>query len=349
MKNSARLKEIVCLLEKNHINLYHDISKQQVEEHIASIKDIDKLSDLEFDYEMLKFFALFKESHTIYRVPYQQLDKSIFYQNGNFYLLTNDNKYKKIEKFGDFTTEKVASLIEEIACFETREWLAHQTNNLINNGYILKMLKILNTDSVEIEVDGGEKLELSLAENKFANQSRKKPYEYKISDGILYLRYRQCVNDQKMPFIEVVEQIKQHFLQGEIKQYILDIRNNGGGNSEVLNPFQEMVKESKIKGVILIDEGVASSGIFAVARFKKDFDTTLIGMPTGGTAKHYGYMKPLEVDGKQFTASIRLFDFSDIFGYTGAIQPDIRVPITIDDIENKQNPQLQAAYEFLLK
>ena len=50
-------------------------------------------------------------------------------------------------------------------------------------------------------------------------------------------------------------------------KYILDLRGNKGGNSEILNPFQDLVREKKLEGVLLIDSKVFSSGRFAVAKF----------------------------------------------------------------------------------
>ena len=96
---------------------------------------------------------------------------------------------------------------------------------------------------------------------------------------------------------------------------------------------------------MLIDNGVFSSGRFAVARFKRDFNTTIIGEETGGAAKSYGYNQNDKVEDLSFSYSIRLWDFSDIFGYTGSIKPDIEVVNTIEDIEANRDKQLEIAIE----
>ena len=73
----------------------------------------------------------------------------------------------------------------------------------------------------------------------------------------------------------------------------------------------------------------------------------LIGEPTGGAAKSYGYNTNLQVEDKRFSAAIRLWDFSDIFGYEGAIQPDIYVPLTINDVKQGKDRCLEKAIEVL--
>ena len=98
---------------------------------------------------------------------------------------------------------------------------------------------------------------------------------------------------------------------------------------------------------MLINEGVFSSGRFAVAEFKEAFNAPLIGEGTGGAAKSYGYNKNLTVENKRFSVSIRLWDFSDVFGYTGSIKPDIFVPTTIADFKNKTDTQLKTAINYL--
>ena len=69
MTNTEIVKQILRKLEENHINLYHDVSKEKIVEYISKIKNLDSLNTVEFNYEMKKLFALFKDAHTSYYVP----------------------------------------------------------------------------------------------------------------------------------------------------------------------------------------------------------------------------------------------------------------------------------------
>ena len=60
MKNSELLKYIFDKLEKYHTKLYHSVSKIEVQKYIKTIKDIDSLDNIQFDYEMLKLFSFYK-------------------------------------------------------------------------------------------------------------------------------------------------------------------------------------------------------------------------------------------------------------------------------------------------
>lgn len=343
MTNTERVQKILHELEKNHLNLYHDISKDEVAEHIARIQNLDGLSEMEFDYEMLKLFALFKDGHTNYKVGYEALDRKIIYNYGVFYIKMG-KKYEKISKFGKISPKRLYKLLAEMTSYETESWLNHKINWHLDNGVIFKMLGIMKGEKMTLTLENGERVEVKTTEYK---KEKKLLYEYQILDGILYIRYHACQEDSDYPFAKFTRDIEREIEQKGITSYILDVRGNSGGDSEILNPLQELMKERKLKGVMLIDDGVFSSGRFAVARFKKDCGVTLIGEPTGGAAKSYGYNNHHEVDGKTFTSSKKLWDFSDVFGYTGAIQPDIFVPRTIDDIASGKDNQLAAALEFL--
>ena len=98
---------------------------------------------------------------------------------------------------------------------------------------------------------------------------------------------------------------------------------------------------------MLINNAVFSSGRIAVVRFKQEFNTPLIGEPTGSPVKAYGHIKELKLENKRFTVSTRFWDYSDIFGYDGGIQPDVLIPLTIEDVNNQKDSVLNYALDYL--
>ena len=174
---------------------------------------------------------------------------------------------------------------------------------------------------------------------------------YTRPDGIhAYDYYKPKFDELGINYIDNVtyfQEIKDKVEELNIDKYILDLRGNAGGNSEILNPFQDLVRDKKLNGVLLIDSGVFSSGRFAIAKFKKEFNTLLIGTPTGGAASSYGYNNNDSVEDKSFSYSIRYWDFSEIFKSKGAIVPDIIVENTIEDLENNYDRVLKKAFEIL--
>ena len=81
MNNEKVLHDILECAEKEHINLYHDITKEQIGEVIRQRGDINQMSSLQFDRFMLELFSLFKDGHTNYIVPNIHLDRQFLFLN----------------------------------------------------------------------------------------------------------------------------------------------------------------------------------------------------------------------------------------------------------------------------
>ncbi len=356
VNNKIIATQIVEKCKTGHLNLFHDISKEEVEQYIDSV-DWNNLDQTGFDREMLKLFALFKDAHTSYFVKHIELSHSVIFNQQNLYL--KDNKtWKKVVSINGILVRELVEQIVQMSNFETQPWKKVKIERGFQNGYFYQMLglscpplkfELANQNSTEF-VEVNFLYDTEFEEKQKEKRSTRKSYYFNILDNnILYVRYAACRNDTELSFEDFVKQIATKIEETVTTKYILDLRGNNGGNSEILNPFQDLVKEKQLHGVLLVDGGVFSSGRFAVARFKKDFNTLLIGEPTGGAAKSYGYNEMAEVEGKKFCYSIRLWDFSEIFGYEGSIAPDVLIEKTIENIQNNTDPQLDYAIDYLTK
>ena len=345
MKNSEKAKSIFEKLEKGHINLWHDISKEEFYILFNEV-DWDKLDEVSFDFEMLKLFSKFRDAHTRYFIKNKTLHHKLIYKNNKLYIFDNE-KYLEVISINNYNIEELYDSFSKIVCYETKEWKNKQIEIGFNSKYFYEMIgikdelvaKLYNDNFIELSVASDEELKKRV--------STFKPYTYSVMNNVLYLKYSACRDDKDIPFIDFVKEIKDKVEELNIDKYILDLRGNAGGNSEILNPFQDLVRYKKLNGVLLIDSGVFSSGRFAIAKFKKEFNTLLIGTPTGGAASSYGYNNNDSVEDKSFSYSIRYWDFSEIFKSKGAIVPDIIVENTIEDLENNYDRVLKKAFEIL--
>lgn len=354
MKNSQKVKEIIETLEKEHINLYHDITKEKIDKYIKSVA-WDKLSDIEFDREMLKLFHQFKDAHTNYYLSkeknLQRYKNKFEYINRVSYIII-DGKYHEILEINGKPMKEIVKSITELLTYETDAWKNYRLSLRLNFAYYYKMLGITNDNTLNLKVKRGnnvfdyktEEMEIEETVKSFKKQPN---YSFKtIDDNVLYIKYSECVEMKEYPFADFVKDVKKACKENNIENYIMDLRGNIGGDSRIIKPLLDLIAKLNINGVVLIDNGVFSSGRFAVADFKRRFDCPMIGQNTGGAAASYGYNKNLKAAGKSFSCSIRFWDFSDIFGYTGAIQPDLRVVNGTKDKEKGIDRQLEQAKEY---
>ena len=128
-----------------------------------------------------------------------------------------------------------------------------------------------------------------------------------------------------------------------LDRMIIDLRNNSGGNSEILNPFTKQLKSyvaehPDVKIYILVGRNTFSSGMFAIYRIKESAPEAIsVGEPTGGALDCYGEIKEYNLPNTQIPIyySTKYFEFSKDFDYkndgVGTFLPDISVQPTIDD------------------
>lgn len=355
MTNKEIAIEILSQSEQKHLNLYHSIPKEEFKIYFDEfLKKASNLTDKEFDFEMLKLFSKFKDGHTLYFVPYKCMNKKLYFLENKAFLKDN-NIFKEVVKVGNMNIKDVVENIASMQSYETEERLTDCLRWDLNNQYCYEMLSLTNNDgSVDFSVKNNDKIEIitakkiTIEEYKALSLANNSPfYSYEVINDTILIKYRKCAEHSNYPFIDFVKDIKKEVKSKNVTKYILDLRDNHGGDSSILNPLTKAIKQLNLQGVALIDNGVFSSGRWAVADFKKEFDITLIGEPTGGAAASYGYNKNINVEDKRFSVSIRYWDFSEIFGYKGSIQPDIFVPTTIKDLQEKNDPQLLTAMQYL--
>ena len=128
------------------------------------------------------------------------------------------------------------------------------------------------------------------------------------------------------------------------RKIIIDLRYNGGGNSEIIRPLIDGLKEIKrsddIAIYVLIGEQTFSSAILNAEMLKDQLGAVLAGNPTGGSASHYGEVitDALPYSGIPFQYSTKYFRNK----IKGPIIPDIMIEENIDDYVNGIDSALKA-------
>lgn len=363
MRKKDFVQEVIKKCEEIHPNLYHSVEKENVEKFINGV-DWNGLNDVEFDYNMLKLFAMFKDAHTSYNIniPYHGFDVRLWYVCGDAFLL-QESDMLKVKSINGYPAEQVVEMMAGLMNYETEARKNHMIDSKLGNGYYYKMLGIA-TDKLSIEVQDKNgttivvESKIKIPENKPVQKQDKKNnapkfsiYNYRIeNENILRFNYRSCDNIEGYPFVQFLEDMKRDLQDKNIEGVVVDLRGNGGGRSSIILPFVEYVKENNWPCVVLMDNGTFSSGVIAVRDLKKHCDAVLIGEYAGQGTENYGECPPFELDGKKISCCTKHFDFSDVFGYKGPIKPDIYVQRTVEEFRTgQQTQQVRTAYEVINK
>lgn len=120
-------------------------------------------------------------------------------------------------------------------------------------------------------------------------------FEYLPEDKIIYVAYNACENMKEQTFTQFTNEVIAFMDGHETNKLIFDLRNNYGGNSEIINPFQKVLIQypdlnTEGKLFIAIGRGTFSSGVMACESITYATDKALfIGEPTGGLVSNGTY------------------------------------------------------------
>ncbi len=342
------------------------VEKQQqinknVEDFLVSTGNIDSFSDERFVAKLLEMCSKFKNAHIflnystfLYENGKRFLSQSLFYFNDKIYLV-KDNKLLEVKNIGGWQTEKICNEFDKYLSYETKEWRNVQFNKMLNFALLYKVLGI---DYSNIELLNGQVLPCSTSDIFFDNYSYLPPFKpcnqkfydcAVLDEHILLIDYFSCNELQKGDFLKFLDNVKEKYKNNQIYSYIIDIRGNMGGNSELILPLFDFLQEKNLKGVILTDNRVFSSGTFVAYYAKQRLSPVLIGQPLGQGVIRFGQPSgQIVLCDKLFVRyTEKHFDFRDVFKNEGAIKPDIEVPLTIEDICSKTDKTLAYAKDYI--
>lgn len=112
---------------------------------------------------------------------------------------------------------------------------------------------------------------------------------------------------------------------------IVDLRHNGGGDSEVINPLLELLEGYRQRGsalYALIGPETFSSGVMDAMKLR-DLGAVLVGEATGGVLG-FGELKIVEL-GEGFTLGCSSVDFSGGQPHL-PLEPDVKAAQTLEDM-----------------
>ena len=266
--------------------------------------------------------------------------------------------------------KQIMNELEYIICYSTKEYLETTISNSLTQLNILKSLPSINNDITKINYKilyNREEKEIVFDEKQKYNNYKDKIKEnctYEIKDDILIIYYNSCKGREKMN--KLVDDIKE---EKNIEHYIVDIRNNSGGDSSIIDPLIDFLTDKKV--VTLINEKVFSSGMMALVDLKRigsyiigtnigtclnyfgetpdKLDLNELGLSIKRSNRYWYYDKDLNC--KSFTKGKFEDDFKDKKELLEPIffKSDKFVNLTVEDIINDNDVQMNKAIVYIKK
>lgn len=129
-----------------------------------------------------------------------------------------------------------------------------------------------------------------------------------LDDGaMVYVAYNRCSEDPQRPFQKFAQEVMD-VLDGKApgrdgvmpEKLVIDLRNNGGGNSAVATPLIMTLRShtginQRGRLFVLIGARTQSSAMMNALQLRRATDAILVGEPTGGRPNSYGEIKEMKL------------------------------------------------------
>jgi uncharacterized protein (TIGR03437 family) len=276
----------------------------------------------------------------------------------------------KVVQIGALATGDAYTAVSAIISHENDAWVRWFSPNYLNNADILQAMQISPSNtSVHFVFQGlaGTQFAMDIAAIDpgvafpaltaygsagfvpFYQQNRSQNYWYSYveSSGLLYFAYNVCEDMSGLPFSQFNSQFWSFFDSHPVQRLVIDLRNNGGGNSAVINPFitSLMQRGQRLSGMpvyAMIGPATFSSGVMAAISMEQ-YGVQLAGKPTGSNPNGYGNVSYLTLPNSHLAVSYATHYFSFPQLPAGPLMPNVSVPLASADYFARHDAFLAAA------
>ena len=371
-------------LEKNHYNLYANVSEEEFQAEREKIaRQTAKMTDEEFYWSVCHLVSLVGDAHTMVGNTGEPFMTALLWSIKKFdegwYILKLDQKNEqylgtRVIAINGVPIDEAVERARQVVSYEADSWLWQQVPNVLTWNSSLEYLDIVDHDEpvqVTVEAAAGteETFELPTydnwdeAEQEMCDFQRESTPRTAKQDAIYwstapdestyFIQYNVCAGgDPSMP--EFAQQV-QADLESGYQNIIFDLRYNNGGNDQIILPLKNAVVNVRNKQgekchlYVLTGWNTFSAGVDAAAGFQTSNaeNTTFVGQPTGGSLQTGGNLLEISMDSAPFAVTCAL-DYFVILGQKGSLVPDYTVPQTFEQYAKGKDPEIQYLYDNLL-
>lgn len=360
-------------LPKKHINLYNHITKEDFRELINQVRNkADVLDFIHFRIELYKVIAKIGDEHT-FVVQKNKTNLSIEFKRfkEGLFVTAIDSVY------GKYLLSRLLS-INNCSLSEIQLQLKQVVPNINSSYFDVAMLRYINDPSflssmglsssdtsISYLLEQGQlKQSVILTSSqrdkfkRFGLPNSTIPYVigtsaywfgYDKLRNMVYLDYKDCRDDQTLSFAHFNEQMWDSIEKYQPNKIIVDLRDNGGGNSAIMRPFIERLKNSYLnkngKLFVLIGPRTFSSALMNAVELKRSTNCILVGQPTSGNINHYGEVRGLMLPNTKIEIGYSTRNWVTWEGKRGNLVPDVSIIYSITNFSKGIDEALSYVYK----
>ena len=341
--------------------------------------NVNKFNDYEIQIKLAKIAASIRDAHTCVSPQVRLLlpFELYWFSDGIYVIRTipeyKDIQYCKLTNINDVHMDEVINILRLIVSYENETYLKAQLPKYLPAIELLYGLEIVDEiDSVTITTEdmGGNKRELeikplAIAESReklksnicFTDENNDLPlyrkhcdkyywFEYMKDFKTVYFKYNACREISDKDIFTFQNELIGFINENAVDKLIIDLRNNFGGNSSLLDPFIEMLKHcnkinKKDNLFVIVGRETFSSALLNIFSLKEKTNAIFLGEPTGGKPNCYGEVERFSLKNSRLIVSYSTEYFKVIKDDNlPSFFPDINIELTIENYVNNEDPCL---------
>lgn len=378
-------------LPKLHVNLFADCARDDWVKAAAELdRQLGELSDSQIRVEMSRLVAKLGDGHTSIRFPPSEADRYLPFFVEQFadgwYITSATAEHKDLLecRLVEIEGHAIAEVVERLGEITSSDNPFGRdlgaTWHLTNVDMLAGLGLVQEAEEIEVRVrplKGGDERRVKLPTAKVKRETlltapdstpgkdealpislrqRSRPYGHRmIGFGALYLWYDACRDQREGQTVaQWTARVLKEIDRNPPERVIIDLRRNGGGLSNLLDPMirslAEVRKAGKVPGgiYVLIGSNTQSAAQRNTSSLKFTCKATLVGTPTGQGPRRFGAIRTFALDNSRARVSYSTRRWGTKLpplpaGEIDAVNPDVPVARDAGLHFAGRDPALEAA------
>lgn len=372
-------------LPQKHVNLFHSLDEAQFNSRIDALKSaLVEMNEDEIKIEMQKIVAAAGDEHTATNISAKEMyPLDLMWLKDGWYVINTSSEYggvlyARLASINGHDIQEVEAAVAEVISHSNRSWLKAQAKYYLPLRGVLHGLGFIDEqpavrftfidshgNSIEHNMrpmDGGKVFDDIIGKGKeneqvpLYMQNGDQAYWFRVLDEakIIYFKYNTCREMDEKPTEDFLDELILAMAENETFALVVDLRDNQGGDSSLLEPFIEAAAQSRQnrdrKLYVLTGRRTYSSAVLNAVGLKMKTSAVFIGEPTGGKPIHFGETSSFRLPESKIrvTYSTKYFDrildgdaVRPVPFTEDSLYPDVDIEPGIDDYRENRDVFLQ--------
>ena len=302
-------------LEKNHYNLYANVSEEEFQAEREKIaRQTAKMTDEQFYWSVCHLVSLIGDAHTTTGALGENfmsvLPWSVKKFDDGWFILALDKAHEqylgtRVTAINGVPIDEVMERTRQVISYEADSWLWQKVPDVLIWKDALEYLDIVDHDEpVQVTVETAAGTEETFELPAYDDWSEEKNQEIMASfqrdlvpttakqdaiywstaldESTYFIQYNSCQEDPDLPMAQFAQQVEMDLGSGGYQNIIVDLRYNSGGSSTIIEPLEQKLFTYASKAVsdvqfyILIGGQTFSAATFAATDFEKETSVNCI-------------------------------------------------------------------------